>query len=475
MAAPLSLRSQQLFIVGGPLLLLLLIESMVSYGIGTHITNQVLDRWLLDSAYTLVEEVRHEDGVPHSVPDQTSIEVFQWDAVDDIYYRISTLSGQQLDGNAELVQVATTDLLRQGPVFSEQVVNGARTRAVTVLGLQDSNDPVLVTVAETLNKRQALTTELLLEVLLSKAVLVIAVLIIISVAFERSLRPLFRISKELSQRSPQDLTPIEVGSVPGEMRGLIDNTNRLLSRLDNAMSMREQFIGNIAHQIRTPLAGMKLQAQLALDEPHNIVAIHESLERIVQACDHMAHVNSQLMKLARAEAAYGRGLRSEQVDLVALIRNACTELAWRAHAKGIQLAVSLPEQLSSVPGELTLLSEMVTNLVDNAIIYGREQGHVWISLHNTDAGPRIEIEDDGPGIAVEHWPQIFDRFFRPDPERGTGCGLGLSIVREIALAHGASVHLEEREEGSGIRFVVQFNHGALQTGPIAPLNHGGGH
>lgn len=461
MRTSLTLRSQQLFIVGGPLLLLLLIESIVSYGIGTHITNQVLDRWLLDSLYTLVEEVRHDGGEITSIPDQTSLEVFQWDAVDEIHYQVTSLSGTLLAGTAALVQTASVDALQEGPVFADAVMNDTRIRAVSVLGLPQSPDPVIVTVAETLNKRQALTTELLLEVLLSKAVLIIAVLIIISVAFERGLRPLFRISKELSQRSPQDLTPIEVGRVPGELRGLIENTNRLLSRIDGAISSRELFIGNIAHQIRTPLAGMKLQAQLALDEGDSIPAIHAALERIVQASDRMAHVNSQLMKLARAEAAYGRGLRNEQVDLQALIRTCCAELAWHAHAKHVQVLVNLPEAPLLVPGELTLLSEMLTNLVDNAITYGREHGHVWIRLSQSAVGPCIEIEDDGPGIGAEHWPQIFDRFFRPNPQNGSGCGLGLSIVREIALAHGATVHLEERKEGSGIRFVVQFSHGAL--------------
>lgn len=456
MKTPLSLRSQQLLIVGGPLLFLLLIESVVSYRIGTHITNQVLDRWLLDSVYTLAEEIRQDDGQPPTLPSHAAIAVFQWDEVDDIYYHVSTGSGDVILSNSSLELPADASALLAGPLFHDPVINGSRTRAVTIRVLPDSAAPLFVTVAETLNKRQALTTELLMEVLLSKAVLVVAVLVIISLAFERGLRPLFLISKQLSRRSPQDLTPIEVGQVPGELRGLIENTNRLLSRIDNAISMREQFIGNIAHQIRTPLAGMKLQAQLALDEPRDITAIHQGLERIVQACDRMAHVNSQLMKLARAEAAYGRGLRNEPVDLAGLLRNACTELAWRAHAKHIQLLVSLPEQPCCVPGELTLLSEMLTNLVENAIIYGRERGHVWITLRYAAEGPRIDIEDDGPGIAQEHWPQIFDRFFRPNPERGLGCGLGLSIVREIALAHGASVHLEEREEGSGIRFVVQF-------------------
>jgi two-component system, OmpR family, sensor histidine kinase TctE len=456
MAAPISLRSQQLLIVGGPLLLLLLIESMVTYGIGTHITNQVLDRWLLDSVYTLAEEVRNDEGGRPSIPSQTSIEVFQWDAVDDIFYQVTTFSGREVAGNALLRHALDRQQLQQGPVFHEQLVNDAQTRAVTIISMAETEDPVLVTVAETQNKRKALTTELLMEVLLSKAVMVVAVLVIINLAFERGLRPLFMISKQLSRRSPQDLTPIEVGQVPGELRGLIENTNRLLSRIDSAISAREQFIGNIAHQIRTPLAGMKLQAQLALDEPRDIPAIHEALERIVEAADHMAHVNSQLMKLARAEAAYGRGLRSEHVDLAALVRNACSELSWQAHEKHIQLLVKLPDKTCTVPGELTLLSEMVTNLIENAIIYGSEQGHVWITLSLLREGPRMEIEDDGPGIAMEHWPQIFDRFFRPNPEFGTGCGLGLAIVREIALAHGASVHLEEREEGSGIRFVVQF-------------------
>jgi two-component system sensor histidine kinase TctE len=462
MRMPLSLRYQQLLIVGAPLLLLLLIESIVSYRIGTHITNQVLDRWLLDSLYTLAEEIRHEDGEIRAIPDETSIEAFRWDAVDEIHYQVVSLSGLVLAGNPALQQAATAELLDAGPVFRDALLDNTRVRTVSVLGLQQSPDPVIVTVAETLNKRQALTTELLLEVLLSKAVFVVAVLVIINVALERGLRPLFRISQELSQRSPQDLTPIEVGRLPEELRALIGNTNRLLSRIDGAIGSRELFIGNIAHQIRTPLAGMKLQAQLALDEQQNPAEIHLALERIVQAADRMAHVNSQLMNLARAEAASGRGLRNEQVDLQTLIRNCCMSLAWRAHAKHIMVMVSVPEQPVLVPGEMTLLSEMVTNLVDNAIIYGREQGHVWITLSKTAAGPCIEIEDDGPGIAAEHWPKIFDRFFRPNPDSGSGCGLGLSIVREIALAHGASVHLEERREQGGICFVVQFNQGAIQ-------------
>lgn len=453
----LSLRTLLLLIVGGPLLVLLVIESFVSYGIGTNITNQVFDRWLLDSANFLVQELEEQDGTVRFIADDAGIKAFEWDEMDDIYYRISTSSGELIAGSSQLNATASIEELYEGPVFSDLNFNNQRTRNVSVLGPQNSVNPVIVTVAETLNKRQALIGELLFEVILSKIVLVLAVLIIISVAFGRGLKPLVRISRELKQRSPQELTPISMHRVPKELQGLIENTNRLLFRIEIAINSREQFIGNIAHQIRTPLAGMKLQAQLAQHEVDNPQVVHQALERIVHAADKMAYVNSQLMKLARAESAFGRGLRNEEVNLTAVIRNCCSELTGLAYNRNITILQSLSENAAPVPGDITLITEMIHNLIENAIIYGCSGGHVWVNLTTTDQEERIEIDDDGPGIAREHWPRIFDRFFRPVPDAGEGCGLGLSIVREIALAHGANVYLEERQEGTGTRFVIQFN------------------
>ncbi|MDY6981911.1 MAG: sensor histidine kinase, partial [Pseudomonadota bacterium] len=120
--------------------------------------------------------------------------------------------------------------------------------------------------------------------------------------------------------------------------------------------------------------------------------------------------------------------------------------------------MGVPDTPVEIPGERTLLTEMVRNLIENAILYGRRGGSVWISVM-AGAAPgsvTLVVEDDGPGIAREHWPYIFDRFFRPTGSTGEGCGLGLSIVREIALAHGATVRLEEGAAGTGARFVVNF-------------------
>lgn len=447
-----TLRAQLLLVVAGPLLFLLLIESIVSYRIGMHTAGRVFDSWLLDTAQSLAHRWSDDDrsGLSKFAMASTS------SGSDHVHFQVQTLEGKLLAGSTTLGPVAEVSALAAGPVYGEVVLGGGTTRAISLLREAAGQRPVIVTVAESLHKRQLMTAELLFEVTLSKAALLIAVLMIIAGALQTGLRPLTQLGNELSQRTPQDLTPITLPDAPGELRVVVDNTNRLLARIDAAIHSREQFIGNIAHQIRTPLAGMKLQAQLALDEEGTSTSVRQAIERIVQSADVMAHVNSQLMKLARAESASGRGLRREQVDLRELTARCCAAASESAAARGTRLMVDMTPETLAVTGEQTLLAELIANLVDNAIVYGNAGGTVWISLLDRSAGPQLVIEDDGPGIAREHWPRIFERFFRPVPRDDGGCGLGLAIVREIATAHGAKVTLQEPDSGSGIRFVVDF-------------------
>lgn len=454
MKTALNLRTQLLLLVGGPLLALLLVETIVSYRITMHTADLVFDRWLLDSAYSLAQELRYSDGHVRFVADSTALQGFEWDEFDRVYFSVVNADGGLIAGSAlPQSKVSTSDVV--GPMFTDTVIEGRRTRGVSVLALPGSGHEVIVTVAETLNKRHAMTSDLLFEVLLSKGLLFVAVLTIAGAAFVRGLRPLVLLSRALAQRSPHDLTPIEVGRIPSELRGVVESTNSLLSRIDAAISSREQFIGNIAHQIRTPLAGMKLQAQLA-ERVDDINEVRTALAKISLAADRLSHVNSQLMKLARAEAASGRGPRREQVDLTKIVHECCDSMNERAAERGIELEIKSPEEPVMIGGEVHLLAEMVGNLIHNAIVYGREGGHVRAVLSDTPNEATLIIDDDGPGIDREHWPRIFERFFRPMHSSGEGCGLGLSIVREIALAHDASVELEERPEGSGTRFVIRF-------------------
>lgn len=449
----LTLRAQLLLLVGAPLLLLLIVETAVSYRIGMHTADLVFDRWLLHSAYSLSLELRHSDGKVQFVADSTK--VFERDEFDGVHFRIDSAEGKELIAGTPSLKATAEARDLANPVFADVIIDGTLNRAVSVLAFHKGGIEAIVTVAETLDKRRAMTSDLLFEVLLSKGLFFAAVMLVIGAAFDRGLRPLVHLSTELAHRSPQDLTPIEVGRVPSDLRGLVESTNLLLSRIDSAISSREQFIGNIAHQIRTPLAGMKLQAQLA-QRDDDVKDVQEALSKISHAADQISHVNSQLMKLARAESASSRGLRRAPIDLVAVARSACEALGERAREHDITLELQVPDHAVRIAGAPHLLSEMMSNLIENGIVYGRKRGRVWIRIEEETDAVTLVIEDDGPGIDRRHWPRIFERFFRPVPSLGEGCGLGLSIVREIALAHDASVLLEERQ-GGGARFLVRFD------------------
>ena len=454
MARIFSLRTQLLLLIGLPLLFLLVIETIVSYLIGLHTTNVVFDRWLLDSVHSIAQEVRYRDDKLRFVAGQDALEVFGWDEVDEVYFQVRTPQAVLIAGTSLLPLRTDLAALRAGPVFEDLRIDGKIVRAVSIAKYPGTPDEVIVSVAETLHKRRGMAGELLIEVIFSKGVVLVVALLAVGLALDQGLLPLALLTREIGQRSPQDLTPLAIGNVPIEVRGLVENTNELLVRIERAIAAREQFIGNIAHQTRTPLAGIKLQAELALrdDDPERV---RRSLAQIAHAADHMAHVNSQLLKLARAEVAHGRGPRRARADLASIVRACCAEFGPRALARGMDIRLDVTAQTVGILGETTLLHEMVRNLIDNAIVYGRSGGNIWVRLSEWDGGIELIVEDDGPGIPRQHWDRIYDRFFRPPRSPGEGCGLGLPIVREIAEAHGAEIRLEERAEG-GTRFVVTW-------------------
>ncbi|MEQ8661581.1 MAG: ATP-binding protein, partial [Gammaproteobacteria bacterium] len=343
--------------------------------------------------------------------------------------------------------------LREGPVFDTLRIDGELSRAVTLLNNPGAANEIVVQVAETLNKRRGMTSEVLSLVAIKKTLLIAAAMVAVAVAITRGMRPLRRLAADLARRSPRDLTPLSSADAPREVRVLIENTNGLLGRIEHMLGAHEAFIGNIAHQVRTPLAGIKLQAQLALRET-DPASVRRALEQIARAADHMTHVNSQLLKLARAEIAFDRGPQAAPTDLVALVEACRAEFTAAARARDITLVAELPDGPIDIEGDPALLYEMLRNLVENAIVYGSRHGHVWVRVESDPQGPRLVVEDDGRGIPPEHRPPIFDHFYRPPNSPGEGCGLGLPIVREIARAHGGDVHLEDRAAGTGTRFVV---------------------
>jgi two-component system sensor histidine kinase TctE len=234
---------------------------------------------------------------------------------------------------------------------------------------------------------------------------------------------------------------------------LTDTINQLLSRLATAIAAQQRFIANAAHQLRTPLAGLKLQAEVAQRE-NNLDTIQASLRQIQNSTDRIAHMITQLLALARSEPIEGSH-KLKQMDLHILVRDVCMEWVPKALLKQIDLAFDGLNQPTWIKGDAVLLRELLANLIDNAIAYGRINGKIVVRLI-ADKHPYLQVEDDGVGIPDEEQDRIFERFYRIQGSPGDGCGLGLAIVKEIVDLHQAKIQISNRAASQGTVIRVTF-------------------
>jgi two-component system sensor histidine kinase TctE len=228
-----------------------------------------------------------------------------------------------------------------------------------------------------------------------------------------------------------------------------------MNRLSATLAAQRRFVADAAHQLRTPLAGLKTQTELALRE-RDPQAIAHSLGHIRSATERSAHLVNQLLALARAEPGADRPERFQPVDLAQLARDATTDWVSAALRKSLDLGFESEPQGAQVSGDAVLLRELLSNLIDNAIRYTPEGGRVTVSVANTGAEVALRVEDNGPGVPDEERAQVFERFHRVLGTGQEGCGLGLSIVREIVERHSASVTLGTGADGHGTLVEVRF-------------------
>ena len=234
---------------------------------------------------------------------------------------------------------------------------------------------------------------------------------------------------------------------------LTDTINELLEAHTQAIATQQRFIANAAHQLRTPLAGLKLQAERALRE-QNLSAMKPALLQIQNSADRMSHLTTQLLVLARSEPISG-GYEWLPVDLCKLARKTCIDWVPKALQQNMELSFESPEKALYVQGDETLLRELLVNLLDNAISYGYDNGNILVKLHRYPT-PCLTVEDDGPGIPDTEMDRVFERFYRIPGSPGNGCGLGLAIVKEIADLHNARFHLSKSGIKGGTRIDLIF-------------------
>ncbi|MBK6897202.1 MAG: two-component sensor histidine kinase [Alphaproteobacteria bacterium] len=280
------------------------------------------------------------------------------------------------------------------------------------------------------------------------------VLILSFFAITRGLKPLRTVSEEIEKKHSQNLTPLALEKVPREIRTVVESLNLLLVRLDEALKAQRQFTADAAHELRTPLAAVQIQIdnlERSQDESERL----ESLERLKAGVKRSIHMVKNLLLLARQEPEAGE-VPQEKIDLNRIISTVRGEYIVFAKEKNIRLTFLTGDQNAYILGEEQSLGILVGNLLNNAIIYTQEGGAVDIGVVCNGPLVILSIGDNGPGIAEEHRERIFDRFYRVLGTKTTGSGLGLSIVKAIALRHGAEISVTTNGGDKGTRFTVSF-------------------
>ena len=369
---------------------------------------------------------------------------------DSFIYRVSLANGQTLAGDEGLpiAQGNSVDSLR----YSDATYKRLALRIVSY-STQVNNQAVIVTVGETVHRRDHVVHRLDTVVGLSDGIQLALVLGLCLFGITMALRPINRLRERITQRQPQSLQPLPLESVPGEVQPLVHSLNTLLLTVRDAALAQQHFLTNAAHQLRTPLTGLKSQLEVLASETGDS-AQQERIARLQGSVDRLAHTANQLLALARAEPSTHSPGDFVTVPLEPLIGTVADSMLDRAIARDIDLgAECAPAQ---VRGVHWLLHELLINLLDNAIRHTPGGGRITLRCGLSDHMPYLEVEDSGPGIAPAERERVRERFYRAAGSDGQSSGLGLAIVEEIARSHHARFEILDALEGSGARMRVVF-------------------
>lgn len=452
-----TLRNQLLLWVSAPLLALWIISTIIDHDVATAFVNLNYDRELLDTALDLGRNVREANNQLYLDLPQPVIEMLISGEQGRYYYRANGPSGEYITGDPDLPDPpdgAQTDRVS----YYDAIY---RNEQIRVVGLREPVRPgsgkgaLLIQVAEKTRLRDEFARQILLKMIVPQGILVVLATLTVWFGVGIGLRALTSIRGQIERRSHVDLSPLRSDEAPAEVRPLIGAMNELLSRLSAALTGQQRFIADAAHQLRTPIAALKAQAELALREVSD-EKNRATLQQLHAAAEHASRLVSQLLTLARAEPGSHRSVLREPVEISALAREVAMEWVPQALQRGIDLGFDDGSVATTVSADPFLIRELLNNLIDNALNYTPEGGQVTVRIAGGTGVPALEIEDNGPGIPAEERERVFERFYRIPDSRADGCGLGLAIVREIAQGHGARVEVLPGREGRGTLMRVSF-------------------
>jgi two-component system sensor histidine kinase TctE len=426
--------------------------------VSQRFANLAYDRALHDIAREIVLHVKTDAGAPRLELSETAGKILLMDAQDRLFFRLDAADGTMLGGDAAVRRSASPGTPGEPRVYADEV-HGEPVRMIALrmpVNEAAGAPRVQVQVGETLNKRKRLALEMIANVVLPQLLLIVMATAAVWFGISRGLDPLQRLRRAVSDRSHLDLSPIDTHDVPGEVRPLVDEVNDLMARLGRTFDFQNRFVADAAHQLKTPVSGLKAQIELALRET-DPERVRHSLAQLYISADRLSRLVRQLLSLARNEPGALDTVQLQPLDLNAFALE--VSMDWVPHAikRNIDLGFEGVEQPLMIDADGDRLRELINNLIDNAIRYSRPGGRATVRTARTPEGQcKLAISDDGPSIPVEERARIFERFHRLLGTQEDGSGLGLAIVSEIATLHGARITLEEDVDGVGNTFSVFF-------------------
>ena len=424
-------------------LALVAVGGMIAYEIAHRAAVLAYDRSLLDAAQSVATQVKRIDGHFDLQLSVSTEQVLLYDDFDRVFYEVIGTNGKTIAGTPGLPRPTSNERSN----YYDAEFSGQDVRAASLYAERDGAGFTVI-VAETLVKRDKLIREILLAMLVPELLLVAMTIMVMRYAIRHGLGGISQVREELVKRSQADMRPVPLDTVPMELRPLITDTNDLIERLAKSLERHRHLIADASHQLRTPIAALRAEAESALrsDDPHAAIV------RIAANTRQLSRLAHNVLMLNRLEA--GSMQAAQQVELQGLISHAAERWLPLARERDIDLGFALMP--AWVSGEPIWIEELVNNLVDNALRYTPRGGTVTVKCGLEDDHVWLSVEDSGPGIPKSERDRIFERFYRSHPEQGDGSGLGLAIVREVANRHRGQVDVGESVESGGalIRVVM---------------------
>jgi two-component system, OmpR family, sensor histidine kinase QseC len=440
-----SVRARLMLLLMLGITVMWLVTAGAMYGEARRSAERLFDHEVEGTAKLLLGIAEHELFEEHEQPAELGVGALGA-AGQDIAYQLLDGSGRVLTRSplAPAQRMATP-----GVHAAEAEINGEQWR---VISEWSPGGELAVLIGETHERRDREGRTLALRMVLPFVVGLPLVAIFSWMMISRGLRPIEAVTRQLSGRAPHDLQPLTVNEAPREILPLVVEINRLFRRVHDAFTSEKRFTSDAAHELRTPLAAIRAQAQVALRAavPEEQAA---ALRQLIAAVDRATHLIDQLLLLARLDPG-GAGFEQSLVDLEQVADLAIAEVRPAAEARNVQ--VEHRTEHCEVIGNTSALRVLIRNLLDNAVRYSAEGGRVQVLVRRNGRTAFLEVADSGPGLTEEQRERVFDRFYRGQRAVQPGSGLGMSIVKRVAELHDATIQLGPGIDGSGLGVTVRI-------------------